>query len=69
VLFEINERLEKNLLFKFVMKLTGDLLLLFVGLCLTISTLGFSFEGNCKAFLDDGKFIDLSPLDNTTNPL
>ncbi len=54
---------------KNMMKLGKTLTLLIVGSFFIHSTFGFSYDGNCKAHLDDGRIIDLSPLDNTTNPL
>ena len=51
------------------MKLSETLRSFIAGSFLVISTFGFSYDGNCKAYLDDGRIIDLSPLDNTTNPL
>lgn len=52
-----------------MMKQRKHLALLIVALCLVHSTVEFSFDGTCKAYLDDGRVIDLSPLDNPSDPL
>ncbi len=36
---------------------------------IVISTTEITQEGNCKAILDDGRVIDLKPLDNPDKPL
>lgn len=51
------------------MKLTEILITSLAGFCLSITTFGFSYDSNCKAYLDDGRVIDLSPIDNSTYPM
>lgn len=51
------------------MKQVKHLTPLIVAFCMVHSTVEFNFDGTCKAYLDDGRVIDLSPLDNPSDPL
>ncbi len=45
------------------------LALCLISLYLIDSAVAFKQDGYCKAILDDGKVIDLKPLDNPNSPM
>ena len=51
------------------MKIQIYTLIILFGICYSDEPPALRHDGTCKAYLEDGRVIDLSPLDNSTAPM